>query len=189
MHRRWIKTISLYSKNSLYNAYLQCRCRKISRDICTPSRIHQGVGIRGCTGSGTDQWMSSWSQKYRLLPRFEQIKCHDSWLFYFQSLKTYKVVIIYKAVGQQTNLLGANHPLGYPGEAGRILAVCCGPSEEKECPVGARTTGPCAHAVAAIMASCVLPTNQVKHNLTGHYGCWIISISFPAWIHNNPPRH
>ena len=77
----------------------------------------------------------------------------------------------YKAVGQQTNLLGANHPLGYPGEAGRILAVCCGPSEEKECPVGARTTGPCAHAVAAIMASCVLPTNQVKHNLTGHYGC------------------
>ena len=79
MHRRWIKTISLYSKNSLYNAYLQCRCRKISRDICTPSRIHQGVGIRGCTGSGTDQWMSSWSQKYHLLTRFEQIKHKMSW--------------------------------------------------------------------------------------------------------------
>ena len=82
--------------------------------------------------------------------------------FYSQSQKQYKVIIIYKAVDQPTNLLRANHWLGYPGESGRILAVCCGPSEEQECPVGARTTGPCAHAVAALMASCVLPNNQVK---------------------------
>ena len=68
--------------------------------------------------------------------------------FYSQSQKQYKVIIIYKAIGQPTNLLGANHWLGYPGEWGRILAVCCGPSEEQECPVGACTTGPCAYAVA-----------------------------------------
>ena len=88
----------------------------------------------------------------------------DMTLISFQSLKTYKVLILYKAVDQPTNLIGANHWLGYSGESGRILAVCCGPSEERECPVGARTTGPCAHSVAALMASCVLPHNPVHYN-------------------------
>ena len=76
------------------------------------------------------------------------------------SQKKYKILILYKPTNIPWVPLGPNHWLGYPGPAGHIHAVCCGPSRDTSCPVGARAS-PCAHGAAAILAGCVLPTNPV----------------------------
>ena len=69
----------------------------------------------------------------------------------------YNVCIHYKPANQPSNLLGVNHPLRYPGAAGSLRAVCCGPSKDIGCPVGARVVGPCAHGVTALLVGFVLP--------------------------------
>ena len=62
-----------------------------------------------------------------------------------------------RSANQPSNILGPNHPLWYPGDAGYLRAECCGPSKDRGCPVGARVVGPCAHGVTALFAGCVLP--------------------------------
>ena len=69
----------------------------------------------------------------------------------------YNVCIHYKPANQPSNLLGVNHPLRYPGAAGSLRAVCCGPSKDIGCPVGVRVVGPCAHGVTALLVGFVLP--------------------------------
>ena len=73
----------------------------------------------------------------------------------------YSVCILYRPANQPSNLLGPNHPLRYPGTAGYLRFLCCGPSKEIGCPVGARVVGPCAHGVTALYLGCVLPTFPV----------------------------
>ena len=77
------------------------------------------------------------------------------------SQKKYKVLILYKGSNIPWVPLGPNHWLGFPGSAGHIHAICCGPSRDTACPVGARMS-PCAHGAAALLAGCVLPTNPVN---------------------------
>ena len=78
-----------------------------------------------------------------------------------RSQALFNVCVLYKASNLPTNLLGAQHPLGYPGDAGYLRAICCGPSRDMGCPVGARVVGPCAHGVAVIFSGCVLPQYPV----------------------------
>ena len=76
-----------------------------------------------------------------------------------QSNKRYKVAILYQPTNIPSNN-PANNWLGYPGESGRIKAVCCGPSDDDNCIVGARIE-PCAHGVTVLKLGCVIPQNQV----------------------------
>ena len=73
------------------------------------------------------------------------------------STNNYKVAILY----EPTNLAGTpNNRLGYPGESGRIKAVCCGPSVDiKSCIVGSRIE-PCAHGATILKLGCVIPHHQ-----------------------------
>ena len=92
----------------------------------------------------------------------------------------YSVCILYRPANQPSNLLGPNHPLRYPGTAGYLRAVCCGPSKDRGCPVGARVVGPCAHGVTALFLGCVLPQFPViiiinHHSFIIH---WTLSILF-----------
>ena len=79
---------------------------------------------------------------------------------------TYAVCILYKPSNLPTNLLDAQHPLGYPGDAGYLRAVCCGPSRDTGCPIGARVVGPCAHGVTVIFSGCVLPQYPAEFKST-----------------------
>ena len=75
-----------------------------------------------------------------------------------KSTKTYKVAILYRP----TNLPSVyipNNWLGYPGESGHIRFVCCGPSENGNCPVGSRIE-PCAHGATILKLGCVIPHDQ-----------------------------
>ena len=75
-----------------------------------------------------------------------------------RSQANYKVAILYRP----TNLPSAyipNNWLGYPGESGHIKAVCCGPSDDHGCIVGARIE-PCAHGATALKLGCVIPLQQ-----------------------------
>ena len=75
-----------------------------------------------------------------------------------RSQKNYKVAILYRP----TNLpSGPNAWLGYPGESGRIKAVCCGPSVNESCIAGARIE-PCAHGATILKLGCVIPLHQVN---------------------------
>ena len=73
------------------------------------------------------------------------------------STNNYKVAILY----EPTNLPGTpNNRLGYPGESGRIKAVCCGLSVDiKSCIVGSRIE-PCAHGATILKLGCVIPHHQ-----------------------------
>ena len=86
MHLRWIKTKLFFYLKIL--KYWYFRCHKTSRVICIPSRIHQGAGIPGYTGPGTDQWMSCWSRRFRRQTRFDQMKYWWVLTFLFPVTKT-----------------------------------------------------------------------------------------------------
>ena len=73
-----------------------------------------------------------------------------------KSTTNYSVCILYKPANKPSNLLGPNHPLRYPGTASYLQAVCCGPSKDQGCPVGARVVGPYAHSITPLFAGCVL---------------------------------
>ena len=68
--------------------------------------------------------------------------------------REYKVVIMY--VPTSTPIVNYNW-MGYRHVASsRIKAVCCGPSKNNMCPVGARTVAPCAHGTTALFYGCTL---------------------------------
>ena len=78
------------------------------------------------------------------------------------STNNYKVAILY----EPTNLPGTpNNRLGYPGESGRIKAVCCGPPVDGSCIVGSRIE-PCAHGATILKLGCVIPHHQNSFHST-----------------------
>ena len=84
-----------------------------------------------------------------------------------------------RSANQPSNILGPNHPLWYPGDAGYLRAECCGPSKDRGCPVGARVVGPCAHGVTALFAGCVLPQFPVIQYLRPSLATFIIQYLLP----------
>ena len=76
-----------------------------------------------------------------------------------QSTKTYKAAVLYRPTNLPNNV--ANNWLGYPGESGRIKAVCCGPSLDMNCIIGSRIE-PCAHGATLLKLGCVIPQDQVS---------------------------
>ena len=85
-----------------------------------------------------------------------------------------------RSANQPSNILGPNHPLWYPGDAGYLRAECCGPSKDRGCPVGARVVGPCAHGVTALFAGCVLPQFPVIQYLRPSLATFIIQYLRPS---------
>ena len=81
-------------------------------------------------------------------------------------LSTMDILAYWHLVFRPANLpsaqLGQHSWLRYPGPAGYLRFICCGPSQDRGCPVGARTSGPCAHGVSALFADCVLAQNPVR---------------------------
>ena len=84
-----------------------------------------------------------------------------------------------QSANQPSNILGPNHPLWYPGDAGYLRAECYGPSKDRGCPVGARVVGPCAHGVTALFAGCVLPQFPVLQYLRPSLATFIIQYLLP----------
>ena len=84
-----------------------------------------------------------------------------------------------RSANQPSNILGPNHPLRYPGDAGYLRAECCGPSKDRGCPVGARVVGPCAHGVTALFAGCVLPQFPVLQYLRPSLATFILQYLRP----------
>ena len=75
-----------------------------------------------------------------------------------KSTKNYKVAILYRPTNLPCNV--PNNWLGYPGESGRIRAVCCGEDNDQSCIVGSRIE-PCAHGATVLKLGCVIPLDQV----------------------------
>ena len=97
------------------------------------------------------------------------LKTTVNYLIQCLSFYNYKVLILYKPspwvpVGNPPGIAPL-HWLGFPGAAGNIHTLCCGPTRDTACPVGARLS-PCAHGAAALLAGCVLPTNPVRSRLS-----------------------
>ena len=89
-----------------------------------------------------------------------------------------------QSANQPSNILGPNHPLWYPGDAGYLRAECCGPSKDRGCPVGARVVGPCAHGVTALFAGCDLPQFPVLQYLRPSLATFILQYLRPSFQHS-----
>ena len=75
----------------------------------------------------------------------------------------YKVVLLYRPTNLPCQV--PNTWLGYPGESGHIKFVCCGPSENGNCPVGSRIE-PCAHGATILKLGCVIPHDPTSFHTT-----------------------
>ena len=101
-----------------------------------------------------NQW-SSFTTRHSSLTLFNLYLHHS--IKIFKSNWSIHMLTSLQSANQPSNILGPNHPLWYPGDAGYLRAECCGPSKDRGCPVGARVVGPCAHGVTALFAGCSLP--------------------------------
>lgn len=75
-----------------------------------------------------------------------------------KSNTNYKVAILYRPTNLPCQVPNTWH--GYPGESGRIRAVSCGPSNDRNCIIGSRIE-PCAHGATALKIGCIIPLDQV----------------------------
>ena len=59
-----------------------------------------------------------------------------------------------------TSLPNIHNWMGYrQPHTARIKFICCGPSKNNYCPVGARTVAPCAHGAFILYSGCFLANN------------------------------